>query len=101
LGGVTAQKVMEVVAVGRETGAEEIVDLDGLFIADQRNHAEAGGLAGVVFLIFGLLDGRDGWLHERFTEMGVIEYEDYVDTSVEYSELNAIERDSAAAAAAQ
>ncbi len=49
----------------------------------------------------GLLDGRDGWLRERFTEMGVIEYEDYVDTSVEYSELNAIERDRAAAAVAQ
>jgi len=46
----------------------------------------------------GLLDGRDGWLRERFTEMGVIEYEDYVDTSVEYSELNAIEQDRAAAA---
>src|SRR5262249_22146985 len=39
----------------------------------------------------GLLDGRDGWLRARFTEMGVIEYEDFVDTSVEYSELNAIE----------
>ena len=49
----------------------------------------------------GLLDGRDGWLRERFTEMGVIEYEDYVDTSVEYSELNAIERDREAAAVAQ
>jgi len=49
----------------------------------------------------GLLDGRDGWLRERFTEMGVIEYEDYLDTSVEYSELNAIEREGEAAAAAQ
>ncbi len=49
----------------------------------------------------GLLDGRDGWLRDRFTEMGVIEYEDHVDTSVEYSELNAIERDREAAAAAR
>jgi hypothetical protein len=48
----------------------------------------------------GLLDGRDRWLRERFTEMGVIEYEDHVDTSIEYSELNAIEADRAAAAAA-
>ena len=39
----------------------------------------------------GLLDARDGWLRDRFTEMGVIEYEDHVDTSIEYSELNAIE----------
>jgi len=47
----------------------------------------------------GLLDGRDGWLRERFTEMGVIEYEDFVDTSIEYSELNAIEQDRAATGA--
>jgi len=44
----------------------------------------------------GLLDGRDAWLRERFTAMGVIEYEDHVDTSIEYSELNAIEVDRAA-----
>jgi hypothetical protein len=41
----------------------------------------------------GLLDGRDHWLRDKFTEMGVIEFEDHVDTSIEYSELNAIERD--------
>ena len=45
----------------------------------------------------GLLDGRDRWLRNKFTEMGVIEYEDHVDTSIEYSELNAIERDREAA----
>jgi hypothetical protein len=45
----------------------------------------------------GLLDGRDQWLRNKFTEMGVIEYEDHVDTSIEYSELNAIERDREAA----
>ena len=28
----------------------------------------------------GLLDGRDGWLRDRFTELGVIHYEDHVDT---------------------
>jgi len=44
----------------------------------------------------GLLDGRDAWLRERFTAMGVIEYEDHVDTSIEYSELIAIEVDRAA-----
>jgi P-aminobenzoate N-oxygenase AurF len=47
----------------------------------------------------GLLDSRDPWLRDRFTAMGVIEYEDHVDTSIEYSELNAIEADRAAAAA--
>jgi len=32
----------------------------------------------------GLLDAGDGWLRERFTEIGVIEYEHYEDTSDEY-----------------
>ena len=49
----------------------------------------------------GLLDDRDPWLRERFQEMGVIEYEDFVDTSIEYSELNAIEADRAAGVLAQ
>jgi hypothetical protein len=35
----------------------------------------------------GLLDGRDGWLRDRFTELGVIRFEDHVDTSDEYGEL--------------
>jgi hypothetical protein len=46
----------------------------------------------------GLLDPRTPWLRDRFTEMGVLEYEDFVDTSVEYSELNAIEQERATAA---
>jgi len=46
----------------------------------------------------GLLDPRTPWLRERFTEMGVLDYEDFVDTSVEYTELNAIEQERAAAA---
>ena len=45
----------------------------------------------------GLLDPRTPWLRDRFTEMGVLEYEDFVDTSVEYTELNAIEQERAAA----
>jgi hypothetical protein len=49
----------------------------------------------------GLLDDRDPWLRQRFQEMGVIEYEDFVDTSIEYSELNAIEADRAAGVLAQ
>jgi hypothetical protein len=35
----------------------------------------------------GLLDGRDRWLRERFTELGVIEFEDHADTSDEYADL--------------
>ena len=36
----------------------------------------------------GLLDAGDGWLRERFTELGVIQYADLADTSEEYGELS-------------
>ena len=36
----------------------------------------------------GLLDAGDGWLRDRFTDIGVIEFENWVDTSEEYTELN-------------
>ncbi|MFV1989213.1 MAG: ferritin-like domain-containing protein [Acidimicrobiales bacterium] len=32
----------------------------------------------------GLLDAGDGWLRERYQEIGIIEFENYVDTAVEY-----------------
>ena len=32
----------------------------------------------------GLLDANDGWLRERFTEIGVIQFEDWADTGEEY-----------------
>jgi hypothetical protein len=32
----------------------------------------------------GLLDAADGWLRERFTEIGVIQFEDWADTGEEY-----------------
>jgi hypothetical protein len=32
----------------------------------------------------GLLDAADGWLRQRFTEIGVIQFEDWVDTGEEY-----------------
>ena len=31
----------------------------------------------------GLLDADDGWLRQRFTEIGVIEFEDWADTEEE------------------
>ena len=34
----------------------------------------------------GLLDAGDGWLRERFTELGVIQFEDWVDTGEEYDD---------------
>ena len=36
----------------------------------------------------GLIDAGDGWLRDRFTEIGVIEYEHYEDTSEEYVQFD-------------
>ena len=48
----------------------------------------------------GLLDGADGWLRKRFTEIGVIQFEDWADTSDEYLTFDAVTQDRAAAAGA-
>jgi hypothetical protein len=47
----------------------------------------------------GLLDAGDGWLRDRFTEIGVIEYEDAPDTETEYALLDAVADDREAATA--
>ncbi len=41
----------------------------------------------------GLLDAGDGWLRDRFTDIGVIEYEDAPDTETEYALLDAVAAD--------
>ena len=46
----------------------------------------------------GLLDASGGWLRRRFEELGVIEFEDWVDTSEEYANLDAFEADAKAEA---
>jgi hypothetical protein len=43
----------------------------------------------------GLLDAGDGWLRERFTEVGVIQFEDWADTSEEYELLDEVSKDRA------
>ncbi len=45
----------------------------------------------------GLLDAADGWLRDRFTEIGVIQFEDWVDTGEEYETLDEVGKDRAAA----
>ena len=45
----------------------------------------------------GLLDAGDGWLRKKWTEIGVIEYEDWANTGDEYLELDAVAADRAAA----
>ncbi|GIT00291.1 MAG: hypothetical protein CM1200mP26_20030 [Acidimicrobiales bacterium] len=34
----------------------------------------------------GLLDPGDGWLRDRFTDIGVIEFENWIDTGEEYAD---------------
>ena len=45
----------------------------------------------------GLLDAGDGWLRERFTDLGVIQFEDWADTETEYADLDEVARDRATA----
>ena len=48
----------------------------------------------------GLLDASGGWLRDRFTEIGVIQFEDWVDTGEEYEALDEVAKDRAAETAA-
>jgi hypothetical protein len=41
----------------------------------------------------GLLDAADGWLREKFTETGVIQFEDWADTGEEYAMLDEVMKD--------
>ena len=41
----------------------------------------------------GLLDAGDGWLRDRFTDIGVIEFENWVDTSEEFADLDEVSKD--------
>jgi hypothetical protein len=43
----------------------------------------------------GLLDAGDGWLRTKFTELGIIQFEDGTDTSEEYGDLDAVAADRA------
>jgi hypothetical protein len=47
----------------------------------------------------GLLERNDAWLRKRFTELGVIQFEDWVDTGEEYVMLDEVAKDRAAAGA--
>ncbi|HEU5302701.1 MAG TPA: ferritin-like domain-containing protein [Acidimicrobiia bacterium] len=45
----------------------------------------------------GLLDAADGWLREKFTDLGVIQFEHMTDTGEEYGELDEVAKDRAVA----
>jgi len=46
----------------------------------------------------GLLERNDAWLRKRFTELGVIAFEDWVDTGEEYAMLDEVSKDREATA---
>src|SRR6476646_9725816 len=46
---------MEFVTIGRDVRTDQAVDLDGLLVANQRNHSETQRLTRVILLVFGLL----------------------------------------------
>jgi hypothetical protein len=46
----------------------------------------------------GLLDASDAWLRRRFEEIGVIQFEDWVDTADEYENLDAFDQAAQASA---
>src|SRR5207237_128704 len=54
----------------------------------------------VAFGVLGLLDAADGYLRKRFTELGVIAFEDWADTGEEYEQFDEVTKDREAAAAA-
>jgi len=45
----------------------------------------------------GLLDAGDGWLRQRFTELGVIQFENAVDTGEDYGTFDEVAKDRAGA----
>ncbi len=41
----------------------------------------------------GILDAGDGWLRQKFGEIGIIQFEDWIDTTQEYASLDAVAQD--------
>jgi hypothetical protein len=69
-------------------------------ILDRENPPEAMAFQALLFSKIvpnckklGLLDAADGWLRQKFTEVGVIQYEDWTDTGEEYAMLDEVSKD--------
>src|SRR5262249_1457975 len=56
--GVSAKYAVELVAIRRNTRANQVVDFDGLLVANERDDPETHRLACIILLVFGLLHGR-------------------------------------------
>ena len=50
-------------------------------------------------VVAGLLHAGAGWPRDRFTDIGVIQFEDWVDTGEEYADLDEVAKDRAATSA--
>src|SRR5262249_4463565 len=57
LSGVSAKHEMEFVAIGRDPRTNQVVNFNGLFVANERDDAETHRLARVIVCVFGLLHG--------------------------------------------
>ena len=90
-------------------GAEEMPGVDPLAVRrclDANNPPEQQMFQSMLFSKIvpnckklGLLDAADGWLRQQFTELGVIQFEDWVDTGEEYAMLDEVAKDRAGSAA--
>ncbi len=100
---VRLQKRFRNLEVWERMGADPKAVTDFL---DTHTHADADVFQTMLFSKIvpnckklGLLDAADGWLRDRFTEVGVIQFEDWVDTSEEYELLDEVAADRGSASA--
>ena len=86
--------VWEKMGVDRRTVTEFLLALRQM----QNNPFQAALFSKIVpnFKKLGLLDAGDGWLRDRFTEIGVIQFEDAADTGEEYESFDEVAKDRAA-----
>src|SRR5262249_39096052 len=56
LSSVSTEQTVKFVAIRGKMASQQVVNLDGLLIPDQRDNAEAGGLTSVILPVFLLLD---------------------------------------------
>jgi hypothetical protein len=87
-------RVWETMGVDRRTVTEFLLQLRRM----RNNPFQAALFSKIVpnCKKLGLLDAGDGWLRDRFTEIGVIQFEDAADTGEEYVAFDEVARDRAA-----
>jgi hypothetical protein len=86
-------KVWEKMGVDRRTVTEFLLGLRKM----RNNPFQAALFSKIVpnCKKLGLLDAGDGWLRDRFTDIGVIQFEDAADTGDEYENFDEVAKDRA------